>query len=83
MHRFRGNILYADARVEEVNTAGFQLAGYGAPTVMDIVTPTLQSASDPTPSGLIPLTPPPNLPANPLPNLSHETVYGIFTDDAS
>src|SRR5580704_1386691 len=45
MHQFRGNILYADSRVEELTTSQLLLASYGAPPMMDLVTPTLRSAS--------------------------------------
>ncbi len=66
MHQFRGNILYADARVEELTTAGLQLASFGAPPVMDLVGPSLQTSSSSPPSGPA-LTPPPNLPSAPAP----------------
>jgi len=68
MHQFRGNILFADSHVDELTTAGLVLASYGAPSVMDLVTPILKSSSPP--SSAPPLTPPPNLPAPPSPPAS-------------
>ena len=64
IHQFRGNILFADSHVDELTTAGLVLASYGAPSVMDLVTPSLKSSSV-TPSSAPPLSPPPNLPAQP------------------
>jgi prepilin-type processing-associated H-X9-DG protein len=66
MHQFKGNILFADARVEQLNTAGLTLAGEGAPPVMDLVNPTLKSSIATAPSATITLNPPPNLPAPPV-----------------
>ena len=66
MHQFRGNILFADGRVEELSTVGLALASYGAPSMMDLVTPSLKSPSG-TPSSAPPLDPPPNLPSPPTP----------------
>jgi prepilin-type N-terminal cleavage/methylation domain-containing protein len=63
MHRFRGNILYADSRVDELTSSQLALASSGAPSVMDVITPTLKSAAASSPSGYISLDPPANLPA--------------------
>ncbi len=72
MHQFRGNILFADGRVEELSTAGLALASYGAPSMMDLVTPSLKSPSG-TPPSAPALDPPPNLPAPPMPPKSTRT----------
>jgi prepilin-type N-terminal cleavage/methylation domain-containing protein/prepilin-type processing-associated H-X9-DG protein len=66
LHQFRGNILFADGRVEELSTAGLALASYGAPPVMDLVTPSVKNSGG-TPSSAPPLDPPPNLPGQPPP----------------
>jgi prepilin-type N-terminal cleavage/methylation domain-containing protein len=79
MHQFRGNILYADARVEELNTTALQLAASGAPSVMDLINPTLQSSGGSSPSGLAPLTPPPNLAVPPTVTYSARATSGSST----
>jgi prepilin-type N-terminal cleavage/methylation domain-containing protein/prepilin-type processing-associated H-X9-DG protein len=61
MHQFRGNILYADGRVEELNSSSLALAGFGAPSTMDLVGPSLRNPGGTPPSGSPPLTPPSNL----------------------
>jgi prepilin-type processing-associated H-X9-DG protein len=68
MHQFRGNILFADARVEEFSTAGLVLASYGAPPVMDLVNPSLQGSSGSSSSATTIFDPPPNLPTQPRPH---------------
>ena len=78
MHQFRGNILFADGRVEELSTAGLALASYGAPSVMDLVTPSLKSPGG-TPSSAPPLDPPPNLPGQPPPPKSTRTAEFLIS----
>ncbi len=46
LHAFKGNILYADGRVDELNTPGFQLANLGASPV-DLIMPSVRDPSAP------------------------------------
>src|SRR5579872_3108600 len=54
LHGFKGNILYADGRVEELNGQGLMLASYGAPPASDLFVPSVQNQGPnpgPTPGG--------------------------------
>ena len=43
LHVFKGNVLYADGRVEELNSSGLALSAYGSPPMMDLFLPTVKS----------------------------------------
>jgi len=65
LHKYRGNILYADSHVEQITTPGLGMPSSGVPGVMDLTIPTLNNGS-PSPASAGPaLTPPSNLPAPP------------------
>jgi prepilin-type processing-associated H-X9-DG protein len=82
MHMFKGNILYSDGHVSELNTQGLALASSGSPAVMDVMIPTVnappptsppQYYSPPAPPAYKQLPPPSQLfakPAQPPPPAS-------------
>ncbi len=47
MHVFKGNVLYADGHVAELNGMGLQLASSSSPTAMDLVLPSASASSTP------------------------------------
>ncbi len=51
MHVNKGNVLYADGRVEELNSAGLSVSAYGSPSKMDLVLPTVKNTATTPPSG--------------------------------
>jgi prepilin-type processing-associated H-X9-DG protein len=68
LHQFKGNILFADGRAEEVNSTGLTVAGFGAPDVMDLIVPSVKfTNSVATASYSPPYSPPGNLPSAPTP----------------
>jgi prepilin-type N-terminal cleavage/methylation domain-containing protein/prepilin-type processing-associated H-X9-DG protein len=67
MHQYKGNILYADAHVEELNTSGLMVAGFGAPDVMDIFVPSLKGDTTTYTPSAPPYSPPSNLQPPPAP----------------
>ncbi|MDB6020758.1 MAG: prepilin-type N-terminal cleavage/methylation domain [Pedosphaera sp.] len=66
LHVFKGNILYADGHVAQLNTLLLRLARGSSPSLMDLILPTTnKKAHHDPPNGLPRYDPPPNLP--PLP----------------
>jgi prepilin-type processing-associated H-X9-DG protein len=43
LHKFKGNILFADSHVSELNAVGLQLASQGAPTTVDMLLPSINT----------------------------------------
>ncbi len=50
MHRFKGNLLFADGRVEEWNSAGLAAHAKAVQSPSDIALPTAQSSAPPAPT---------------------------------
>ena len=68
LHVFKGNVLYADGRVDELNSSGLALSAYGSPPMMDLFLPTVKSPADP--SSPSPSTPSYNTHYDPPPELN-------------
>jgi len=57
LHVFKGNVLYADGRVEQLNSSGLANSGYGTPSKMDLFLPTVKGPSATPASASSPSTP--------------------------
>lgn len=75
LHVNKGNVLYADGRVEELNSTGLAVSAYGSPSKMDLFLPTIKSmavasssASSPSASSYYPHYDPPSELPGPSPS---------------
>jgi prepilin-type N-terminal cleavage/methylation domain-containing protein/prepilin-type processing-associated H-X9-DG protein len=96
LHRFKGNVLFADGRVEELSTRGLQQANENAPAAVELVMPAVPNSpppgyppppGSPDPSNpSTPATPPSSTPSPgspPIPTVFTTREYALKPGDAS
>ncbi|MDB6110529.1 MAG: hypothetical protein JWR69_2279, partial [Pedosphaera sp.] len=84
LHRFKGNVLFADGRVEELSTRGLQVANENAPMAVELVMPSVPDPSSPTASPAsgspgTPNPPSPPVPPSSTPSPGAPAIPAVFT----